>query len=120
MNLSVFLSTAITGVEQEEQEKIFKYVEKVVRNEYECFYDSDNVTIFSNFDEGPAPASIRHKKIFHLERAFNKMKDCDIFFLLKERDGSIKPGCMIEMNAWITSSNSDIIIRNKTQMNVVS
>ena len=117
MNLFVFLSTKINGVTEEEKQDIYRFVKITVMNELcDCVYDTDNGIIYSNFDEGPAPADTKHKKIHHLEQAFNKMKNCDVFFLLKELDNSIKPGCMVEMNAWLTSCNNAIIVRNKIEM----
>lgn len=117
MNINVFLSTKINGITEEEKQDIYKFVKITVMNELcDCVYDTDNVIIYSNFDEDPAPVDTKHKKIHHLEQAFNKMKNCDVFFLLKENDNEIKPGCMVEMNAWLTACNDLIFVRNKVQM----
>lgn len=114
MNLKVFLSTAITGVTEEEKEKIFEYVISTVRCEYEYLRDTDKIEIISNFDEGPAPVDTRYKKLYHLSRAFEKMSDCDVFFLLREHDDSIKPGCYVELNAWLSAGGVQPIIRSKS------
>ena len=116
MNINVFLSTRINGITEEEKKDIYEFVKIVILNEFEDVYDKDNVIIYSNFDEGPAPVGVLHKKLYHLERALCKMKNCDIFFLLKESDNNIKPGSIVERNAWLLSCNDNIIIKNKIEM----
>lgn len=113
MTLSVFLSTAITGVYEDEYNTILKFVEATVRNEYDMLREEDVVIITSNFLENDTP-DVKHKKLHHLEKAFNKMKDCDIFFLLQESDGTTKPGCLVELTAWIgADATVQPIIRKK-------
>ena len=113
MVLRVFLSTAINGITEKEQKDIFEFVDVVIRNEYELQND-DILVIESNFPEPPAPCTIQHKKLHHLEMALNKMKNCDMFFLLQENDGSTKPGCLVEMMAWTTAcSTVQPIVRRK-------
>ena len=114
MVLSVFLSTAISGVSESKKNDIYEYVERTVRNEYEGIHEDDIIDIESNFDEPPAPVNTRYPKLHHLEKAFNKMKNCDVFFLLAEKDGSIKPGCLIEMNAWLLAKGPQPIVRWKS------
>jgi len=116
MNINVFLSTKINGITEEEKKDIYEFVKITILNEFEDVYEKDNIIIYSNLDEGPAPVEVKHKKLYHLERALSKMSNCDVFFLLKELDNSIKPGCMVEMNAWLTSCNNAIIVRNKIEM----
>ena len=113
MVIKVFLSTAINGITEKEMQDIYTFVDRTVRTEYEDLNEDDIIEILSNFDEGPAPFDIQHKKLHHLEAAFRKMKNCDVFFLLKEKDGSIKPGCMVELNAWLTAEGNQPIIRRK-------
>ena len=117
MQLKVFLSTAITGVMQEEREKIYKDVRILVCNEYEDYYPDDlekDIIILDNFDEPPAPPDIQYKKLYHLSRALDKMKDCDVFVLLAESDGTIKPGCNVELQAWLSAGGVQPIIRRKS------
>ena len=113
MELRVFLSTAITGVHEDEYNNICKFVETTIRNEYDALREEDTVTITSNFFEIHTP-DVKHKKLHHLEKALNKMKDCDIFFLLQEADGSTKPGCLVELSAWISAEDAvQPIVRKK-------
>ena len=116
MVLRVFLSTAITGIDETEKNDIYNYVDKTIRMEYEALRDNDVIEILSNFDEPPAPVNTMYPKLHHLEQAFNKMKNCDVFFLLAESDGSIKPGCLVEMNAWLTAKGPQPIVRWKSAM----
>lgn len=113
MVIKVFLSTAISGISEEEIKDIYTFVDRTTRMEYDDLNEDDVIEILSNFDEGPAPVVIKHKKLHHLEMAFNKMKDCDVFFLLQENDGTTKPGCMVELNAWLTAGGNQPIIRRK-------
>ena len=113
MVLKVFLSTAITGISNKERKDIYEYVDRTVRSEYDELNDDDVIDILDNFDESPAPPEIQYKKLHHLEKAFNKMKECDVFFLLRENDKSIKPGCMVELNAWLSAGGVQPIIRDK-------
>lgn len=120
MTLKVFLSTSTHKMTDKERNAIYKYVDNIVRQEYENVRDDDVVAIYSNLMEGPAPSDVQYKKLYHLSKAFNKMKDCDVFFLLSEMDGTIKPGCMIEMEAWLSAGAPQPIVRRKPQKYPVS
>lgn len=113
MVLKIFLSTAINGIDEHEKSDIYEYVDMVVRQEYENLREDDVIEICSNFDELPAPVNTTYPKLHHLEQAFNKMKNCDVFFLLAEKDGNVKPGCLIEMNAWLSAKGPQPIVRWK-------
>lgn len=103
MVLRIFLSTAI-NVSEEEKAKTLQWANDIIWKEYDSLRkDEDSVLIVSNFDESPAPPDIRFPKLYHLSRALEKMSMCDGFLLLKENDGSIKPGCLVELNAWLNS-----------------
>lgn len=114
MKVKVFLSTSISSIgSDEEYKKICYFIERVVRTEYEALRPEDEIIIFSNYGENEIPSGV-NLKLHHLELALNKMKHCDVFFLLREIDGTIKPGCMIELNAWLTSPiNCPPIMINK-------
>lgn len=116
MKLKVFLSTAISNISQDERKEIYKNIRNIVMNEYDYYYgDLDkDIIILDNFDESPAPPDILYPKLYHLSRALNKMKDCDIFFLLEEPDGTIKPGCNVELQAWLSAGGNQPIIRRKS------
>lgn len=113
MVLKVFLSTAITGITDSEKADIYEYVDRTIRQEYEDIHEDDVIEILDNFNEPPAPVNTRYPKLHHLEQAFNKMKNCDMFFLLTEDDGTVKPGCLIETNAWLTAKGPQPIVRWK-------
>lgn len=112
MTLTAFLSTAINGVSEEEMDENYAFVEQIIKGEYNL-RDDDEVIVISNFFEPPAPADVKHKKLHHLEQAFNKMKDADFFVLLQEKDGSIKPGSMVELQAWLSAGGEQPIVRRK-------
>lgn len=115
MQLKVFLSTAISNVSQEERKKIYKDTRIYVCNEYD-YYPGDiekDIIILDNFDEPPAPPDTQYKKLYHLSKALDKMKDCDVFVLLTESDGTIKPGCNVELQAWLSAGGVQPIIRRK-------
>lgn len=113
MVLKVFLSTAISGINDNDRDDYFEFIDKEIRKEYEGIQDDDVIEILSNFDAPPAPPMVKYPKLHHLEEAFNKMKDCDVFFLLAEHDGTIKPGCLVELNAWLTAKGPQPIVRWK-------
>lgn len=115
MTLYYFLSTAINSIPDSQKKEMYEYVDRTVRQEYEDIQPEDNIVVMSNFDEPPAPPTVLNPKLHHLETALSKMKNCDGFFLLAENDGSIKPGCMVEMNAWISAGLEQPIIRRKNK-----
>ena len=97
-----------------EKAKTLQWANDIVWKEYDSLRkDEDSVLIVSNFDEPPAPPDIRFPKLYHLSRALEKMSTCDAFLLLKENDGSIKPGCIIEMNSWLLAKGPQPIVRWK-------
>lgn len=116
MKFNIFLSTAITGINEEEKQKLYTLADRAVRMECEAIREDDEIVIFDNFSEPPAPPNTLHKKLHHLEKAFSKMKNCHFFCLITEPNLDIKPNCMVELNAWLTSGGNQPIIRSKPEM----
>ena len=113
MKVKVFLSTSISSIgSDEEYADICEQVKRAVRIEYEALRPEDEIIIFSNYEENEVPFGV-NLKLHQLELAFNKMKHCDVIFLLSEIDGIIKPGCMIELNAWLSAGGNQPIIMSK-------
>ena len=112
MLIKVFLSTGFRGETKESIETYCKNVIRIIRNEYEYLRDDDEIQVVHNFDE-EIPEKVGNRKLYLLAKSFEKMADCDFFFLLKEKDGSVKPGCMTEMTAWMVSGGCQPIVRQK-------
>ena len=113
MKVKVFLSTSISSIgSDEEYDDICLQVKRSVKSEYESLRPDDEIEIFSNYGENEVPIGV-NLKLHQLELALNKMKECDMFFLMKETDGTIKPGCMVELNAWLSAGGNQPIMRRK-------
>jgi hypothetical protein len=114
MQFYVFLSTGFKGETKETMEWHRQFTEVYVREELESLRDDeDEVIIVDNFDFVSTKEHSRQAKLETYGSALSKMAFCDIFVLLKEYDGSIKPGCMLELNAWLAAGGQQPIIRNK-------
>lgn len=112
MVLNVYLSRSV-DIPDNDRDKVYDFIDREIRNEYENIHDDDVIQVSSTIDDPPAPPVTLRPKLHHLELAFNKMKDCDIFFLLTGENDEIKPESLIEMNAWLYSKGEQPIIRNK-------
>lgn len=114
MKFYVFLSTGFKGETEETMKWHRQFAEMYVREELESLRDDeDEVIIVDNFDFVTTKACSRQIKLETYSSALRKMADCDSFILLKEYDGSIKPGCMLEMNAWLAAGGQQPFVRQK-------
>ena len=117
MLIHVFLSTGLQGETEESMKWHRHWAENYLRNEIEVIRDDDEIEVVDNFivENRNCYASSREKKLLNYSRALSEMSYCDFFVLLKEYDGSIKSGCMLELNAWFCAGGVQPIIREKIQ-----
>jgi len=115
MKICVFLSTGLQGETEESMKWHRHWAENYVRNEIEAIREEDEIEVVDNFivENRKDYGSLREKKLLDYACALSKMSYCDFFVLLKEYDGSIKPGCMLELNAWFCAGGVQPIIREK-------
>lgn len=114
MQFYVFLSTGFKGETDETMKWHRQFAEVYVREELESLRDDeDEVIIIDNFDFVSTKVHSRQIKLDAYSSALRKMADCDSFILLKEYDGSIKPGCMLELNAWLAAGGQQPFVRQK-------
>lgn len=114
MKFYVFLSTGFKGETEETMKWHRQFVEVYIREELESLRDDeDEVIIIDNFNFVSTKKYSRQIKLDTYSSALRKMADCDCFILLKEYDGSIKPGCMLELNAWLAAGGQQPFIRQK-------
>lgn len=114
MKFYVFLSTGFRDETEETMKWHRQFAEVYVREEIESLRDDeDEVIIVDNFDFVSTKEHSRQAKLETYSSALKKMADCDSFILLKEYDGSIKPGCMLELNAWLAAGGQQPFVRQK-------
>lgn len=114
MTFKVFLSTGFRGETNRTMDWHRRFAKMYVEEEIEAIReDEDEIIIVDNFDFVSRHKHRRMAKLETYSEAFKKMSECDIFILLKEYDGSIKPGCMLEMNAWLAAGGQQPFIRQK-------
>jgi len=114
MNIYVFLSTGFRGETEETMKRHREFVKDIIKMEYESLRnDEDKIVVVDNFDFVADKDDFRNQKLLTYSSALAKMAACDAFVLLKESDGSIKSGCMLEMNAWVAAGGVQPIVRQK-------
>lgn len=115
MKIYVFLSTGLRGETEESMKWHRHWAENYVRNEIEAIREEDEIEVVDNFivENRKDYDSLREKKLLDYACALAKMSYCDFFVLLKEYDESIKPGCMLELNAWLAAGGQQPFVRQK-------
>lgn len=112
MVIKVFLSTRLKDITTPQYIKMCEYVTEIIRQNYDHIRDDDEIAIISNFNE-KRNGNVVYPKLYDLSVALQKMSECEMFFLIGEEDKSIKPGCAVELNAWIAAGGCQPIIRYK-------
>ena len=112
MVIKVFLSTRLKDITTPQYIRMCEYVTEIIRQNYDHIRDDDEIAIISNFNE-KGNENVVYPKLYDLSVALKKMSECEMFFLIGEEDKSIKPGCAVELNAWIAAGGCQPIIRYK-------